>query len=812
MKLKLLSLFFLFFSLQACKPEESEKPIVPFSLSVVEPNSTTFSVKDTLIFSIEGSAAPTAATSFTLVSSKAGNVYFNDSWQITDSISSPFSNNTTLLFVPLSGGTYNIKFTHEKEEIYNKEFSISDKPLLTLISAIDPIAIGSFRWLPYTVSDESSSNSFEVISKINNIQQIDTLYLTDNIFRDSVKLSNDIARDNSLLFSVKSLSTGETNSFNYSFSTFSSTNPLINFTYKYDLDYPGSDTMLESLETNVDGISYTAVITAKPGRRIHKIERQTEGSLSTIYQYDYVTDVLSYTDRGEVSEGDVQYKLGFSLIQYQHTIDYDDKEFWSVIRKDSHTYSGTKDTLTATLKAGYEFIGWFDINGNKLSEANPYPYVMPAADFYIQARASSDARKVTINATPGGTVTNPGGMYEYGAQIKVTAIPDDEYRLEAWYEGTKLFSRAADLNFTVQRAISIEARFEENINAVRGSTPYGCTITGYGDYNENDDVTLSITVPEGKEFLGWRNGQDVISMDNPYTFKMPSSTVQLDAYVSKAPKRRIMVGFLKMDDFAVRSAYVTYLNRDIDSYGDVFIEGATAALSLQDQYNGGYRFEWWVNGNKVGEGSEHISTIKGDMNYTIKIYTNWFDVNLKIGKADATFGIDEPGDFGTAYISKDHLGNPVNLQSIRAPYGQMVTITANSINDTKVINAFWREGLPIAGGGGTNINQTSNTDVIRVKEGTNNIDVLFAKKYHILTGNRFSSPTGSNSEIGAKNHLTHGAWRVIGEPMRIYANMNSGYEFEGWYNYVTGALISRENPYITTYYEDVDIIFELRVK
>ena len=68
--------------------------------------------------------------------------------------------------------------------------------------------------------------------------------------------------------------------------------------------------------------------------------------------------------------------------------------------------------------------------------------------------------------------------------------------------------------FEVTDNIKLTAEFVQlyNVSVVNG--------TGGGDYEMGSSATVTATVPEGKEFIGWTIDGVVVSTDNPYTFEV----------------------------------------------------------------------------------------------------------------------------------------------------------------------------------------------------------------------------------------------------------------------------------------------------
>jgi hypothetical protein len=89
--------------------------------------------------------------------------------------------------------------------------------------------------------------------------------------------------------------------------------------------------------------------------------------------------------------------------------------------------------------------------------------------------------------------------------------------------------------------LSYEARFTANSYKVSlassevATTPVGtCEVSGAGTYAYGSSVTISAVPAGGYGFLGWYDGDTLLSSSNPYTFVVPAKDV---SYVAKYSKK-----------------------------------------------------------------------------------------------------------------------------------------------------------------------------------------------------------------------------------------------------------------------------------
>jgi len=115
---------------------------------------------------------------------------------------------------------------------------------------------------------------------------------------------------------------------------------------------------------------------------------------------------------------------------------------------------------------------------------------------------------LTVTADTGGAVSSPGGTYNEGSKITVTATPDGMYLFKEWSDGSTQNPR----EITVTSNLTLKASF------VKKTYPLAVTVEGEGtvqeeviiqgsttetEYNAGTTVRLTATPNEGWVFAGW---------------------------------------------------------------------------------------------------------------------------------------------------------------------------------------------------------------------------------------------------------------------------------------------------------------------
>ena len=124
---------------------------------------------------------------------------------------------------------------------------------------------------------------------------------------------------------------------------------------------------------------------------------------------------------------------------------------------------------------------------------------------------------LTVSSGTGGSVSSPGGSYNQGQSVSITATPDSEYVFVNWSNG----STDNPLSVTVNSNQTVTANFEKR------KYPLTVSITGSGtvseeiissgksttEYNSGSVIRLTANPSDGWEFSGWSGS--VSGVDNP---------------------------------------------------------------------------------------------------------------------------------------------------------------------------------------------------------------------------------------------------------------------------------------------------------
>lgn len=140
-------------------------------------------------------------------------------------------------------------------------------------------------------------------------------------------------------------------------------------------------------------------------------------------------------------------------------------------------FDGEELAAEAEASEGYRFAGWY-ADGAPVSREQRYVFAVDG-DLSLEARFEPEPEvfQIRVSAGQGGTAgivigseTALSAAAEAGSTITVTAAASEGYTFEGWYEGEQKVYGQEQVEFTVERDVSLQARFTEAENPEQGGT------------------------------------------------------------------------------------------------------------------------------------------------------------------------------------------------------------------------------------------------------------------------------------------------------------------------------------------------------
>jgi hypothetical protein len=338
------------------------------------------------------------------------------------------------------------------------------------------------------------------------------------------------------------------------------------------------------------------------------------------------------------------------------------------------TYAyGTTVVLTAIPAEGFELANWTE-NDTVVSTEATLTFVAQT-DRNLVANFIIQTLNITVEADPEGSGTVTGaGTYNYGDPIVLTATPLGQFEFYNWTENGEEVSTQPNFSFNAYDNHNYVAHFISTITIVATVQPEESgVITGSGNYNYADPVTLTATPNTGFVFVNWTENDTVFSTEPSISFT---------AYVN----RSFVANFEMVMHHISVSANIGAAGT-VSGGGD-FQEGTQATVSAQPNAN--FEFvRWTENGSSVSANANYTFTVWNPRDLVAE-----FDLQIT---DTAAFACNEFAWHGHTYTSNgiyyDTLTSYLGIDSIVALNLTVYPSYHFESYETACDNYFWEDTL-----------------------------------------------------------------------------------------------------------------------
>ncbi len=408
---------------------------------------------------------------------------------------------------------------------------------------------------------------------------------------------------------------------------------------------------------------------------------------------------------------------------------------------------GENVTVEAVPSIGYNFVEW-TVDDISVSTDSSYTFTAESNRKLI-ANFELKTFRIETAADPiiGGS-TNGDGIYSYGENVTVEAIPSVGYKFIDWTVNDLSISTDSSYSFTAAADSNLIAHFELKTYQITGNAePINSgNITGDSIYTHGDLATLTAFPSTGYNFVNWTESGIAVSSDSIYNFTV-TETKNFTA------------------NFELKSLTLTTLAEPLEGgitlgdstyfYGDLVTVKASASE--------GYSFvNWTENGTQISTDSVFTLTLTEDRvlvaNFTINNYLIFTKSNPMQGGVTSGGGVFD--------------------------YGELVTLTAASA-----------DGYAFAGWTESDTLVSSDSSYTFICKGNQTFTANFSlNQYNVITT---AAPTEGGITSGDSSYA-HGAMVTVG------ARSNFGWKFDYWTD--NGNIISNDSNYTFVIFENKNLI------
>lgn len=408
---------------------------------------------------------------------------------------------------------------------------------------------------------------------------------------------------------------------------------------------------------------------------------------------------------------------------------------------------GENVTVEAVPSIGYNFVEW-TVDDISVSTDSSYTFTAESNRKLI-ANFELKTFRIETAADPiiGGS-TNGDGIYSYGENVTVEAIPSVGYKFIDWTVNDLSISTDSSYSFTAATDSNLIAHFELKTYQITGNAePINSgNITGDSIYTHGDLATLTAFPSTGYNFVNWTESGIAVSSDSIYNFTV-TETKNFTA------------------NFELKSLTLTTLAEPLEggitlgdstySYGDL--------VTVKSSASEGYSFvNWTENGTQISTDSVFTLTLTEDRalvaNFSINSYLIFTNANPLQGGVTSGGGVFD--------------------------YGELVTLTAASA-----------DGYAFAGWTESDILVSSDSSYTFICKGSQTFTANFSlNQYNVITT---AVPTEGGITSGDSSYA-HGAMVTVG------ARSNFGWKFDYWTD--NGNIISNDSNYTFVIFENKNLI------
>ena len=213
--------------------------------------------------------------------------------------------------------------------------------------------------------------------------------------------------------------------------------------------------------------------------------------------------------------------------KYNLSLEVNDSAAGTVQGNGTYAY-GSEVTITATTNDGYNFLGWYDKDGELISTEEHYIFSM-GLDTTYTAKWNYYTVTILCNDVFAGTFNQYYDQTKVsaGTEVTLTVKTNEGYTWLGWYDGDTKLTTEFSYSFIMEKKnVSFEARWIVCPVTVQSNNDSAGTVDGFPSTTVIDDIiTVNAVNYLGFDFLGWYVGEDKLSGEKELSFNLTEQTI-----------------------------------------------------------------------------------------------------------------------------------------------------------------------------------------------------------------------------------------------------------------------------------------------
>ena len=365
-----------------------------------------------------------------------------------------------------------------------------------------------------------------------------------------------------------------------------------------------------SHEFEIKTISETEGFIATTG--VYPYRTRLTLTANTIDHYSFISWYLNGEQVGETPsleitvEKDATYTANYEPL-YTVTVNSFDEEMGTARGGAEDVPDGTVVAVTASALYGYDFIGWY-YGDTLLSESAEYNYTIDGRNATLTAHFAVHAFTIeSFSETEGFAATR--GNYGYKTKLTLTANEIEHYTFAGWYLDGEKVGTDLSLEITVEKDDRYEAVYKSlyTVTVASSNETMGKASGGAEDMPAGAQVSMSATANYGYDFIGWYDGDTLLSESAKYTYTVDRRSVTL-------------IANFKPHKFSINtySAHEGYAQEENSGKFDYLTNLTLTANKIDNAAFIG----WYQNGTCVNKKAAYTFTVTKDL----ELEARYFDI------------------------------------------------------------------------------------------------------------------------------------------------------------------------------------------
>lgn len=201
------------------------------------------------------------------------------------------------------------------------------------------------------------------------------------------------------------------------------------------------------------------------------------------------------------ASGNIDLYAKWIACEYSITYDYRDGE--TCDNPTSYTADSEDIILAPSRKSGYDFVGWFDGEGNKIEVVRKGS----SGNLNLHAEWSAITFSVILNGANGSYATTSTYTVE-NESVPLPKITRTGYTFEGWFDEDG--NKYENVSGTAQKNLSLTAKWNAVLYAITYEYDGGLQVDNPTSYTIEDEIVLIASEKDGYDFEGWFNGENKV--------------------------------------------------------------------------------------------------------------------------------------------------------------------------------------------------------------------------------------------------------------------------------------------------------------